>query len=61
MPSCVNNVETFADVPYIINEGAEKFAAMGSENQAGHDCLVYLGILKDLEFMNCRSPFRYVN
>ncbi|MEK6626812.1 MAG: NADH-quinone oxidoreductase subunit F, partial [Bdellovibrionota bacterium] len=35
MPSCVNNVETFADVPYIINEGAAKFAAMGSEKSGG--------------------------
>ncbi len=35
MPSCVNNVETFASVPYIINEGAAKFAAMGTERSGG--------------------------
>ena len=35
MPSCVNNVETFCAVPYIINEGAQKFAAMGTEKSGG--------------------------
>lgn len=35
MPSCVNNVETFAAVPYIIAEGAGKFAAMGTERSGG--------------------------
>lgn len=35
MPTCVNNVETFCAVPYIINEGAAKFAAMGTERSGG--------------------------
>lgn len=35
MPSCVNNVETFAAVPYIISEGAPKFAAMGTDRSGG--------------------------
>ncbi|HXH76343.1 MAG TPA: NADH-quinone oxidoreductase subunit NuoF [Bacteriovoracaceae bacterium] len=35
MPSCVNNVETFAAVPYIIHEGAEKYAKMGTERSGG--------------------------
>lgn len=35
MPSCVNNVETFAAVPYIIGEGWEKFAKMGTERSGG--------------------------
>jgi NADH-quinone oxidoreductase subunit F len=35
MPSCVNNVETFAAVPYIISEGAAKYAAMGNERSGG--------------------------
>lgn len=35
MPTCVNNVETFAAVPYIINEGFEKFAKMGTEKSGG--------------------------
>jgi NADH-quinone oxidoreductase subunit F len=35
MPSCVNNVETFAAVPYIIDKGAEKYAKMGTERSGG--------------------------
>jgi NADH-quinone oxidoreductase subunit F len=35
MPSCVNNVETFAAVPYIISQGAEKYAKMGTERAGG--------------------------
>lgn len=35
MPSCVNNVETFAAVPYILLEGAEKYAKMGTEKAGG--------------------------
>jgi NADH-quinone oxidoreductase subunit F len=35
MPSCVNNVETFASVPFIIREGAAKFAAIGTEKSGG--------------------------
>ena len=35
MPSCVNNVETFAAVPYIISQGWEKYAKMGTERSGG--------------------------
>lgn len=35
MPSCVNNVETFAAVPYIIDKGWEKYAKMGVERAGG--------------------------
>ncbi|HXH30426.1 MAG TPA: NADH-quinone oxidoreductase subunit NuoF [Bacteriovoracaceae bacterium] len=35
MPSCVNNVETFAAVPYIMLEGSEKYAKMGTERSGG--------------------------
>jgi NADH-quinone oxidoreductase subunit F len=31
MPSCVNNVETFAAIPYIMTEGPEKYASLGIE------------------------------
>ena len=34
-PTCVNNVETLANIPYILREGADKFAAVGSENSKG--------------------------
>lgn len=35
MPTCVNNVETFCAVPTIIQEGAEKFASLGTERSGG--------------------------
>ena len=34
-PTCVNNVETLACVPYILREGADKFAAVGTEKSKG--------------------------
>jgi NADH-quinone oxidoreductase subunit F len=35
MPSCVNNVETFASVPVIMAKGAEFFAKIGTEKSGG--------------------------
>ncbi|AQQ09479.1 NADP-reducing hydrogenase subunit HndC [Sedimentisphaera cyanobacteriorum] len=34
-PTCINNVETLATVPLIIQHGAEYFKSMGTENSAG--------------------------
>jgi NADH-quinone oxidoreductase subunit F len=34
-PSCLNNVETWADVPFIINNGADWFASIGTEKSKG--------------------------
>src|SRR2546427_9070 len=34
-PTIVNNVETLACIPFILRNGAERFAAIGSENQGG--------------------------
>jgi len=34
-PTNINNVETYANVPWIILNGAEKFAAMGTEKSKG--------------------------
>ncbi|MCR5150240.1 MAG: NADH-quinone oxidoreductase subunit NuoF [Clostridiales bacterium] len=34
-PSNINNVETFANISWIINNGGEAFAAMGTENSKG--------------------------
>ena len=34
-PSCLNNVETWANVPLIINEGADWFARVGTEGSKG--------------------------
>lgn len=34
-PTCLNNVETFANVPVIINMGADDFASIGTEGSKG--------------------------
>ncbi len=34
-PSCLNNVETWANVPLIVNMGADKYAAIGTEGSKG--------------------------
>lgn len=34
-PTNINNVETFANIPFIINEGAESFSAIGTEGSSG--------------------------
>ncbi|KXS49659.1 MAG: NADH-quinone oxidoreductase subunit F, partial [Halanaerobium sp. T82-1] len=34
-PTNINNAETFANIPYIINEGAESFSAIGTEGSSG--------------------------
>ena len=34
-PSNINNVETYANVPWILRNGGEAFAAMGTENSKG--------------------------
>jgi NADH-quinone oxidoreductase subunit F len=34
-PTNINNVETYANVPWIISNGADAFAAMGTENSKG--------------------------
>ena len=34
-PTCLNNVETWANVPFIINKGADWFRKMGTENSKG--------------------------
>jgi NADH:ubiquinone oxidoreductase subunit F (NADH-binding)/(2Fe-2S) ferredoxin/NAD-dependent dihydropyrimidine dehydrogenase PreA subunit len=34
-PSCLNNVETWANVPFIINKGAEWFRSMGTKESKG--------------------------
>ncbi|MBQ9425392.1 MAG: NADH-quinone oxidoreductase subunit NuoF [Erysipelotrichaceae bacterium] len=34
-PTCVNNVETLANIPYILREGGAKFASIGTEKSKG--------------------------
>ena len=34
-PTIINNVETFANIPWIIMNGAEAYAALGTETSRG--------------------------
>ena len=45
---CVlNNVETWANVPWIITEGAEKFAALGTKKSTGTKAFSLVGKVKN--------------
>lgn len=45
-PSNINNVETFANVSWIINNGGAAFAAMGTENSKGTKVFALTGKIK---------------
>ncbi len=45
-PSNINNVETFANVAWIMNNGGEKFAAMGTETSKGTKVFALTGKIK---------------
>ena len=45
-PSNINNVETFANVAWIINHGGAAFAAMGTENSKGTKVFALTGKVK---------------
>ncbi len=45
-PSNINNVETFANVSWIINNGGEAFDAMGTENSKGTKVLALTGKIR---------------
>ncbi len=46
MPSNINNVETFANVAWIINNGGAAFSAMGTENSKGTKVFALTGKIK---------------
>ena len=45
-PTLINNVETFGNVPQIINEGSEKYAAIGTAGSKGTKLFALAGDLK---------------
>ncbi|MGE4214638.1 MAG: NADH-ubiquinone oxidoreductase-F iron-sulfur binding region domain-containing protein [Anaerotignaceae bacterium] len=45
-PSNINNVETYANVPWILNEGGNKYCAMGTENSKGTKVFALTGKIK---------------
>jgi NADH-quinone oxidoreductase subunit F len=46
-PTVLNNVETWANVPWIITEGAEAFAAMGTKRSKGTKAFSLVGKVKN--------------
>lgn len=46
-PTCINNVETLANVPYIVNHGAEAYARIGTPNNAGTKIFSLVGKIKN--------------
>lgn len=47
-PTCVNNVETFANVPQIITRGAEWFASIGTEKSKGTKVFALAGKINNV-------------
>jgi NADH-quinone oxidoreductase subunit F len=45
-PTCINNVETFANVPWIILEGARAFNSLGTANSKGTKVFAMAGKVK---------------
>ncbi len=46
-PTVLNNVETFACVPYILDEGAKAFAAVGTKGSSGTKAFSLVGKVKN--------------
>ena len=46
-PSCLNNVETWANVPHIINKGSEWFRSMGTEGSKGTKIFSLVGKVRN--------------
>ena len=46
-PTCLNNVETFANVPIIINRGAEWFSNIGTEKSKGTKIFALTGNVRN--------------
>lgn len=47
-PTCVNNVETFANIPVIITKGAQWFASIGSEKSKGTKVFALAGKINNV-------------
>lgn len=47
-PTCVNNVETFANIPVIMTKGADWFASMGTEKSKGTKVFALAGKINNV-------------
>ncbi len=46
-PTCLNNIETFANVPYIISVGSESYSKLGTEGSKGTKVFALTGKIKN--------------
>jgi len=46
-PTCINNIETFANVPFIIANGSENFTSLGTERSKGTKVFALTGKIKN--------------
>jgi NADH-quinone oxidoreductase subunit F len=46
-PTCINNIETFANVPYVVAYGSENFAKLGTEGSKGTKVFALTGKIKN--------------
>ncbi len=56
-PTCVNSIETLANVPVIVRDGAATFAQVGSETSGGTKVLTVYDYLPDSEPKVIEVPF----
>src|SRR4030067_203862 len=47
MPTVINNVETLANIPYIIDKGADWFLSIGTQNSSGTKVFALTGKVKN--------------
>jgi NADH-quinone oxidoreductase subunit F len=47
MPTCLNNVETFANVPMIVESGAAEYRKTGTENSPGTKAFALTGNIRN--------------
>ncbi len=47
-PSCINNVETLANIPVIIGDGADEWASVGTETSKGTKVFALTGSVKNV-------------
>ena len=57
MPTVVNNVETFACLPYILTNGAEWFAGIGAKSYPGTKVLTLTGDIENATYFEVPTDY----
>jgi NADH:ubiquinone oxidoreductase subunit F (NADH-binding)/(2Fe-2S) ferredoxin len=59
-PTCVNNVETFANIPQIITRGAQWFSSIGTEKSKGTKVFSLAGKINNVGLVEVPMTFREI-